>query len=174
MKFRYVLPVAALLAGCQSSDATDSKPMVTAAQSAHHADVTPTPSAGLPGELLARVRSGTARFHDVQDATDALYEDIDVVLPNMGRHFLNKGLLDAQFDPAQPELLVYSEEHGKPVLVAVEYAVPLSLSATPPEGFPGDADVWFRDETFQLWTLHAWVWKHNPDGMFHATNIVVP
>jgi hypothetical protein len=178
MKLLFVVPVAALLAACQSSDAGVSNPVASAAQSVaespHHAPVTPTPSAGLPGEQLARVRRATARYHDLQDALDAGYEDIDVVLPNMGRHFLNKSLLDARFDPDQPELLVYSEAKGRPVLVAVEYAVPLSLSATAPEGFTGDADAWFPDQNFQLWTLHAWVWTHNPDGMFFPTNKLVP
>jgi hypothetical protein len=25
-----------------------------------------------------------------------------------------------------------------------------------------------------FWTLHAWVWKDNPDGLFNPTNSRVP
>jgi hypothetical protein len=56
----------------------------------------------------------------------------------------------------------------------VEYAVPLGMSATAPEGFQGPDDVWMPDPQFPLWTLHAWVWKGNPDGVFHMTNARVP
>ena len=103
------------------------------------------------------------------------YVDIDVVIPNMGRHFLKVSLLDAKFEAERPELLVYSpHENGRMELVAVEYAVPLDLSATAPDGFRGAADEWFADHRFGLWTLHAWTWKDNPDGVFSPTNTRVP
>ena len=63
---------------------------------------------------------------------------------------------------------------GDPRLVAVEYAVPTSLAATAPEGFTGDSDHWHRNEEFSLWTLHAWVWYPNPDGVFSELNFRVP
>jgi hypothetical protein len=58
--------------------------------------------------------------------------------------------------------------------VAVEYAVPLDLALTSPEGFSGEDDVWDRNTTFGLWTLHAWVWRHNPDGVFAPMNPRMP
>jgi hypothetical protein len=68
-------------------------------------------------------------------------------------------------------LLVYSpHENGRMELVAAEYAVPLELSAAAPEGFQGAADEWFADQRFGLWTLHAWTWNDNPDGVFSPTN----
>ena len=52
----------------------------------------------------------------------------NVVIPNMGRHFLKGSLVDAKFEADRPELLVYSpHENGRMELVAVEYAVPLDL-----------------------------------------------
>ena len=30
------------------------------------------------------------------------------------------------------------------------------------------------NQTFQLWTLHAWVYEYNPDGVFAAFNPRVP
>lgn len=40
--------------------------------------------------------------------------------------------------------------------------------------FQGSDDVWMPDPQFPLWTLHAWVWKKNPGGVFHMTNARVP
>ena len=57
---------------------------------------------------------------------------------------------------------------GKQVLVAVEYAVPLTDPM--PEGFTGSQDVWNGTSGFPLWLLHAWVWAYNPDGVFNWTN----
>ncbi|HET8835950.1 MAG TPA: hypothetical protein VFN08_14570 [Gemmatimonadales bacterium] len=103
------------------------------------------------------------------------YVDINVVRPNMGRHFLKDSLVDGRFEVDRPEILVYSPKpNGHLQLVAVEYAVPLGMSATAPEGFQGPDDVWMPDPQFPLWTLHAWVWKGNPDGVFHMTNARVP
>ena len=94
----------------------------------------------------------------------------------MGFHYLKTGILDAAFDYARPELLVYANVPGKTglQLVAVEYAAPTNLLSTPPAGFTGDVDQWDRNDQFGLWTLHAWVWMANPDGVFADTNVVLP
>jgi hypothetical protein len=125
------------------------------------------------GEQLLEVTKRASRFRDIDRARG--YENINVFLPNMGCHYLNTGLLDGRFDHRRPEILVYAEEPGRdPLLVAVEYAVPLAESPdNPPAGFAGDYDVWSRNETFQLWTLHAWVFLPNPDGVFAAENPLV-
>jgi hypothetical protein len=121
---------------------------------------------------LEQARQATAKFLDVDAATHAGYVDIGVFMPHMGWHYLNTKVLDGRFDPGEPELLVYADDPcgGKRRLVAVEYAVPLDASARPPQGFQGHEDRWNRDEDFQLWTLHAWVWEFNPDGVFAPFN----
>ena len=126
---------------------------------------------------LASVEAGTAQYATVDAALDAGYADIDVVMQNMGHHYLNADLLDATFQIDQPEILVYAPDAGGTMrLVAVEYAVPLALAEVAPEGFTGDADSWDRNETFELWTLHAWVHLDNPDGVFasHNPEVVLP
>ena len=129
----------------------------------------------LPVTELARARRATSRYQNFTVALKDGYVDIGVVLPNMGRHLLKEALLDATFDAEHPELLVYMEDlGGRMKLVAVEYAVPLKLTDTPPDGFTGGADAWSRDERFELWTLHAWIFRDNPDGMFSPTNRRVP
>ena len=180
MHQRSLLVVAALLAACRAPNATlgTTAPSTTSAAvtpSAHGDHVVPANDEPLPLKELANARRATARYHDVLQALRDGYVDIGVVLPNMGRHLLKEALVDATFEAERPEILVYREDlGGRMNLVAVEYAVPLSLTTTPPEGFPGGADVWFQDERFQLWTLHAWVFKDNPDGMFNPTNRRVP
>jgi hypothetical protein len=93
------------------------------------------------------------------------YHDTGIVLRNMRRHFLKDELVDTKFEADHPELLVYTSDWTN--LLAIEYAGP--LSATPPEGFQGDADQWVPFGGV-FWTLHAWVWKDNPDGLFNPTN----
>lgn len=170
---------AVALSACGATDAptaADAVDPVAAGpmQHAHHG-----PAAIVKGPLplgeLARARAATARYHRVEQALADGYVDLGVVLPNMGRHFMNPGLVDATFEADRPELLVYSaDERGTVNLVAVEYAIPRALSADAPEGFEGKADSWFDDTRFGLWTLHAWVWRNNPDGIFNPTNRRVP
>jgi hypothetical protein len=168
--------IAITLAGCHSYDRTATGPSATSgyAVAPHHAAYVHT-GATLPHAELQAAKAATARYRDFNNALKDGYQDINVVIPNMGRHFLNNGLLDGKFEADKPELLVYSPAaNGRMELVAVEYAVPLDLSATAPEGFTGSADEWFANQQFQLWTLHAWVWKDNPDGVFNPTNSRVP
>lgn len=122
---------------------------------------------------LAAARAASARYHDINAALADGYIDVSFCMPNMGFHYARLDLIgDGVFDPAKPEILVYapSATANKMRLVALEYAVPLQLSDDPPEGFDGPFDYWFEDLTFGLWTLHAWVWLQNPDGLFSKNN----
>jgi len=119
---------------------------------------------------LQQAKIATARYNNFENALTDGYVDINVIVPEMGYHYLKVSNLDAVFEYAKPEILVYNkEENGRMKLVAVEYAVPISLSATPPAGFTGDNDIW---SVYQgtLWTLHAWVWEYNQLGVFNPTN----
>jgi hypothetical protein len=77
----------------------------------------------------------------------------------------------------KPDILVYNKkDNDKYELVAVEYAVPIDSTRlhTPPQGFTGDADEWdFNTLNTGWWTLHAWVWEFNPDGVFKPMNPAV-
>ena len=120
---------------------------------------------------LQQAKIATARYNDFQQAINDGYVDINVIVPEMGYHYLKMDNLDGTFDYAKPEILVYNkEENGRMKLVALEYATP--LSATPPAGFTGDQDVW---SVYQgvLWTLHAWLWEYNPEGVFNPTNPLI-
>jgi hypothetical protein len=121
---------------------------------------------------LENARAATARFLDIDRAEREGYVDIGVFVPNMGWHYLKQSLLDDKFDVSNPELLVYADDPcgGKRRLVAVEYAVPLADARNAPSGFIGRADAWDVNSEFALWTLHAWLWEYNPDGVFAPLN----
>jgi hypothetical protein len=118
---------------------------------------------------LQQARAATAKYRNIDNAIRDGYVDIAVDVEHMGHHYMNTSLVDGTFDIRHPEILVYNKDaDGKQVLVAVEYAVPLTDPM--PEGFTGSQDVWNGTSGFPLWLLHAWVWAYNPDGVFNWTN----
>jgi hypothetical protein len=151
-----------------------------AATASAHGDHDPTQGHDKPPPFailqLDQVRDATARFIDVDKAVAEGYVDIGLFVPNMGWHYMKDKLVDGRFDPTKPELLVYADDPcgGKRKLVAVEYAVPLSESKRAPQGFVGHADEWDANQQFQLWTLHAWLFEFNEDGVFAPFNPRVP
>ena len=146
-------------------------------------------AAGFQDEL-AQVRRVTARFHRVEEAIAAGYElgyvnglgnriiTACIAHPTagaMGYHYFNKELIDdLVVDELKPEGLVYAPApHGGLKLMAVEYVVPGDRSNPPG---PREAPTVFGMEMVILvpavgfHTLHAWVWGHNPAGMFAHWN----
>ncbi len=125
---------------------------------------------------LEEVGRATSRYLDVDAAVTDGYVDIGAFVPGMGWHYVNSDRIDQRFKSERPEILVYADDPcgGKRRLVAVEYAIPLALSKKAPVGFVGHADGWHADEALGLWTLHAWVWEYNPDGVFAPHNPRVP
>ncbi len=169
-----VLFVGLLLVGCDSENSLDNP---TSTQDQIEKGINENDGESLSkfgSELrreLALVKSSTARYHNIDNAIEDGYVDIDLYIPNMGWHFLKGDLVDANFEVEKPELLVYANKpNGGYSLVAVEYAVPVALSSNAPEGFTGEEDVWVINQAFGLWVVHAWIWYHNPDGMFNPTN----
>jgi hypothetical protein len=126
---------------------------------------------------LKTASQATGKYHSLTAAQAEGYFDTGIFVEHMGEHYLNQANLDdAIFDPKYPELLVYADiGNGQQRLVAVEYAVKISDSPFgPPEGFTGDCDHWDRNETYGLWTQHAWIWYSNPDGVFNDLNSRIP
>lgn len=139
-------------------------------------------NSALPAQTIAelfQVRAATAKYMDTTAARENGYVNTGIKLPNMGLHFANFNLVgDGKFDITKPEFLVYNKNaNGNFELVAVEYGVPIDFQHPdiPPTGFTGGADEWdFNTLGLGLWTLHAWVWKTNPDGVFKMMNPIVP
>ncbi|MEO8471553.1 MAG: hypothetical protein ABI477_05140 [Chryseolinea sp.] len=96
----------------------------------------------------------------------------------MGFHYLFGDLLDDKFEVNKPEVMIYApDDNGILKFVAVEYATPIADLKNPqpaPEGFTGSKDVWVINEEFSVWTLHVWVGKENPSGIFDPHNPTLP
>ena len=119
-------------------------------------------------QQLAAVRRATVQFRHMTEADllAAGYMNTQFCVPGMGIHFVNFAAIDGTIDPLRPEVLVYEPKpHGRLQLVAVEY---MALGATSPTLFGRAMEA--SHLPFTDWELHAWVWKGNPDGVFHATN----
>ena len=127
---------------------------------------------------LATLRRVTAPFHEFKVAKAAGWGTqitpcmVDPAgAGGMGFHYGNTKLIDGTARVDEPELLLYEpEENGRLRLVAVEYIIPYtfhSREAAPPELF---GQKFKQNDTFQLWGLHAWVWKKNPSGIFANWN----
>jgi hypothetical protein len=142
----------------------------------------PTPSATGGGSStnqdLAAARAATAAFHRHEAAIAAGWSVAAgpcVEHPTeggMGYHYLNPGLAnDAEVSVTEPEILVYEpQRNGRLRLVALEYVVPYAI--IPPTGTPPELyGMAFHQGPPEVgWALHAWVWKHNPSGMFSDWN----
>ncbi|HEY0672900.1 MAG TPA: hypothetical protein VGD27_11560 [Longimicrobiales bacterium] len=155
------LILAALLAAC-----TDQGPLEPAASPQF------SQQAAAENRALATLRSGTARYHDV----DAAIADGFILLhgcevrPGEGAvgvlYVHLDRYLDGVIDPASPDGLLYAPgPNGALQLTGVELALPISMwSAAQPPEFLG-ATFQTEDE-FAAYGLHIWVWRHNANGMF--------
>ena len=146
-------------------------------------------AAGLQDEL-AQVRRVTARFHRVEEAIAAGYElgwvngsGVRIITGcvshptagGMGYHYINPQLVaDNAVDALAPEALVYAPApDGGLKLVAVEWIV--RGPNTNPPGVPTAPSVLGMEMHILIpavgfWLQHAWIWSHNPAGMFADWN----
>jgi hypothetical protein len=144
-------------------------------------------SASAGAEDLSTARAATAQFHEVGTATAAGYGEFrDAALiacietPGvgvMGIHYVNGGLVgDGAINAATPEALVYQPlANGKLRLVAVEYIVFYSMwaGASKPSLFGQEFKLIGTPNRYGIpafYELHAWVWQHNPSGIFKDWN----
>jgi len=131
---------------------------------------------------LSELRKATAPFHNIDKAHKAGYTIsipdnpqeclADPKLGAMGLHF-GKGDLIANttLKVSEPEVLIYEpQSDGSLELVGVEYVVPFALwseDKTPPTLFGQD---FLPNDRFQVWALHVWIWRNNPNGLFTPYN----
>lgn len=143
---------------------------------------------------VSALKQATAEYHDVQAARDAGYVTelpqiadppygggtciVDVIAPidgAMGIHLVDTrpgGRLDGTLDASDPEALLYERRNnGTLKLTGVEYIV---AGGARPSLYGRQFDTTnlarYGDPATTVWTLHAWVWKPNPGGMFTQWN----
>lgn len=88
----------------------------------------------------------------------------------MGEHWVNPSLVDPVFDPLQPESLLYEPgADGKHTLVGLEYIV-IDVGQDRPSFGGRPFDVGGAPIPAPHWTLHLWLWRDNPSGLFAPFN----
>jgi hypothetical protein len=125
---------------------------------------------------LSALRGATSAFTDFSRAqaagyTEKLTDCMSDATGGMGYHYGKVAFIDGNARLLEPEILMYEPQRdGSLQFVGIEYVVPLSASATPPTlfGLP-----FHRNEAFQLWVLHVWLYRDNPSGLFSDWNPTV-
>jgi hypothetical protein len=122
---------------------------------------------------LAKLREATAPYRNLDAAVAAGYPRTvkDCLIHEhhgaMGYHHVNSGYVDKVLDITKPEILLYERDpKGAYRLNAVEFIVPYRL-------WPKDsvAPVFMgqtlrHENNLNIWYLHVWAWKQNPEGLF--------
>ncbi|MBR9988150.1 MAG: hypothetical protein KFH98_00255 [Gemmatimonadetes bacterium] len=175
--YRFAIPAALALAGITACDGAGSSPLATeielAPAHASHGDEVNTPEVR---KWLADLRQATVEFKDFDAAGPAGWSE--PILPcmelegvgGMGQHYIDwERMAELMPRDLAPELLVYEpQKNGRQRLVAVEWAVPIEAWGEEAPVLHGIA--FHRNDGLGLWVLHAWIWKHNPAGMFADWN----
>ena len=130
---------------------------------------------GVDSDLIKLVRRATARYHSTTQAVRAGYEVAghcveDPEKGGMGYHWVNQSLVDPVFDPANPEALLYEpDKNGNLKLVGVEYIV-IDIGQNHPHFGDYPFDVGGTPVPVDHYSLHVWLYKDNPKGMFTPYN----
>lgn len=129
-----------------------------------------------PGPMLLAVRKSTSRFNSTKQAIAAGHVPTSACVSRpgaaMGQHWANQSLIDPVFDPSRPEVLLYEPSgDGKLKLVAVEYVVVNVGQARPTfDGHLFDIGGAPPLGATPHWTLHVWVHRDNPSGLYAPFN----
>lgn len=152
--------------------------MASVSSTGHDATISANASSD---NLLQSVKAATSRYNSTTQAIRAGYApddhcvyDADGDLGGMGYHWVNGALIDPVFEPLRPEALLYEPGRGNnPRIVGVEYIVidvgqphphfgdqPFDVGGVPP----------LMEAGVDHYSLHVWVHKDNPSGMFAPFN----
>ena len=173
-----LLVVSVFLAACDagSSVPTEASAVAPAVEAAR----------GITSELrspelmrdLARARAATGKYHSFDVAHGERYDFLfmnmcmDDAAGGMGYHYVNLGLLDGEVEIEHPEAVMYEPmPNGERRLVGLEYVIP--KDAWEGDGLPTLFGQPLELNGFDLYALHVWLWKDNPEGIFEPWNPTV-
>lgn len=145
-------------------------------------DETPPPDEddGLDEQVLAQLdmlRQAVTPFYSFDVATAAgwnvaLSECVESPMGGMGYHIANMDQLTngGLLSLLRPEVLLYAPtEDGSMQFVGVEYIIPAPVwTAEEPPMFLGQ-DLRYNPHQ-DIWALHVWIAKENPNGIFEDFN----
>ena len=131
----------------------------------------PTSSSDLNALFGATVAYNDFSAAQAAGYTERLTDCMADASGGMGYHYGKVAYIDGEARLLEPEILMYEPQaDGSLKFVGIEFVVPLSESATPPSLFGLE---FHRNEAFQLWVLHVWLYRENPSGMFSDWNPTV-
>ncbi|MEP6666217.1 MAG: hypothetical protein ABJA81_07210 [Nocardioidaceae bacterium] len=183
------LPMAAQAPSAAATTLPDATPSALASVHRHQATAAATRQSP-----VAAARDATRRFRSFRTAKHhgyGLFKDADgiacIAMPGMGAmgiHFVNGSLVGTpNVQLKHPEALVYARENGHRRLVALEYVVLRKAwnkehgrNAPRPRLYGQRFNFAPAGNRFGLppfYSLHAWIWKHNPAGRFAMFNPAV-
>ncbi|MGV3709887.1 MAG: hypothetical protein ACO1Q7_13720 [Gemmatimonas sp.] len=126
---------------------------------------------------IAGLRKSLAPFGSFKLAKEAGYTvPITDCMSNgdvgaMGVHWGNASYIDGVADSLHPEALIYEPgTNGEMTLVGVEFIIPFSVlpkTAPAPTLF---GQKYMVNEIFQVWALHVWTHRANPNGTYAMWN----
>lgn len=127
--------------------------------------------------LLKAVKQATSRYHSTTQANRSGYMNsghcVDSEDGGMGYHWPNQELVDPVFDPLVPEAMLYEKDkNGNMKLVAVEYIV-IDIGQDHPYFGDYPFDVGGTPVPVDHYSLHVWLYKDNPNGIFTPFNPTV-
>lgn len=168
-----LIAAALLVAACGGETTATETPRSAASRIA----ATYEPAIAAENADVAALRTATARFHRIEDAT--VPGEYDTQFPagcfsspegGMGFHWIKSSNV-GKLSPTEPQLLLYEPEaDGSMRLVGVEFIFPGEPTDTPPVLF-GQPFVY--STRFGVWALHVWAWKDNPSGLYADWNPTV-
>lgn len=172
----------ALAAGCAPADSADSGAADAVVAAAALPDLTPE---------LAEVRAALDKYQDpVTAVREGYFSTLGCIeFPGggaegqmeyrpggMGVHFLNPAYIGPTLDPARPQVLLYEWAGDQLRLTGAEWFAPVAVSPQAPTIFgqtldgPMEGHQPILPTELHHWDLHVWLWKENPNGLFHPTN----
>ena len=152
---------------------------------------------------LDEIRAATEKYQDIDVAIADGYRQTTNQVPNMGEHWNRRGAGSRDFDPSDPDILMYiTNDDGEKELVGTSFVLSRSrVGDDHPDAFAGQLDNWHvhyelcsgnpdiasRSATRHEcqagggafipsygWMIHAWVWTDNPLGVFQMWNPSLP
>lgn len=129
---------------------------------------------------LATLRRVVAPYHRVDAAQEAGWTALvprcrdNQPVGGMGWHYANPDYVDGELDVTKPEALIYEpQKDGSMAFVGVEFVVPFSILPPEAEAPRLLGQTFLHNFGDELWMLHVWVGRHNPEGMFATWNPTV-
>ena len=111
-------------------------------------------------QQLALARAATARFHDPAVALAENYIDLGFNAEEGAVEYVNFDLIfSCTLDVEHPQALRYVPSGNGLRLVAVEYAIPMPCSPTPPEDFLPGVGEWEVEPQAPAWMKGVYIWS---------------